>query len=142
MTRRKSYLRYRKDVGVEARCHECLTYWPLTAEFWDMKSFVRCRACWNAYRRARQREWYRSDEGVRQRLRAYQEKYRKDARHAKRLAALDYYWSNADRERAKARAYYWEHRERVLEQKRAKYQRDRDAILARRKVEYHARKAA
>ena len=140
--RRRSYLRYREDVGVEHRCDYCRTYWPLTAEFWDMRSFIRCRACWRKYHRAKDRIRYWADESVRQRLIAYQAVYRREARAAKQLAAQDYYWSNADRERAKSRLYYAENRDRILAAKRARYEAERDEVLARRRAEYHARKAA
>lgn len=142
VTRRRSYLRYREDVGMESRCQECHTYWPLTPEFWDMKSFVRCSACWRKYRRAKDRARYWSDESVRERLREYQKAYRAESKHAKRLANQDRYWSDPQRERAKAQLYYWENRERILAYKKERYQRERDVILARRRAEYHARKAA
>jgi hypothetical protein len=137
-----SGLRHRPDVGFEFRCGDCRAYWPLGREFWDMKSFTRCRACWDKYRRAKARERYRSDEGLRERRLAYQAKYRREAAHAKNLYAADRYWSAPERERVKAQLYYWENRDRILTAKREAYLRRRDEILARRKREYQAKRKA
>lgn len=121
MTVRKSYLRYRDDVGMEHRCWDCREYWPLTPEFWDMKSFVRCRACWRKYKNRKQNEQYRADKEARARAKVYQAQYRKQARRAKMLYAQVYYWADPEKHRARAKARYYENREQILARKREQH---------------------
>lgn len=129
-------VRYRDDTGFEMKCVVCLGWWPTTLEYWNPKAgLVRCRSCWRAYFRAKERG-YRSVEAVAE-----------AKREANRLA----YWSNregnlASQRRWRAahkpettaynRAYRERHKVELLEKRRAYYAECRSAILMKKRDRY------
>lgn len=138
MGARRSGIRWREDVGWEARCDDCARrgnttcYWPLTEEFWDRKVMTRCRACHLAKRRIRDHATYWSKPEVRAKKLAESQAYRREAAHSIQIKrkirqprdselARIYYWSDPEGQRAKSRAYYHRNRDRILEKRRAGY---------------------
>lgn len=96
-----SGMRYREDVGFEARCPDCArrgvqAYWPLTLEFWDPsrptvgggttgRSLTRCRACWRLKDARARRRRYRDHESLRLREQRRNAAYRAECREAIRI---------------------------------------------------------
>lgn len=71
--RRRTAVRWREDVGWEARCERCVVkkvacYWPLTDEFWDKARMNRCRACERERQASQKRHRYQTDPAFRDRM--------------------------------------------------------------------------
>lgn len=115
-------VRYRDDTGFEMQCALCRGWWPLSLEYWTPKSgLVRCKGCWRAYFRAKERG-YRSVEAVAQ---------------AKRDAGRLAYWVNRDANLAAQRRWRAAHREETSAYNRA-YRAAHKAELAAKRRAYHA----
>jgi hypothetical protein len=131
-------VRYRADTGFEMQCALCRSWWPLALEYWNVRAgLVRCKSCWRAYFRAKERG-YRSVEAVAE---------------AKREAGRVAYWSNREQNleaqrrwraahkdytRAYNRAYRERHKAKLAEQHRAYYAECRPVILAKKRLKYNA----
>lgn len=149
-------VRLREDF--EMRCDDCGDWWPLTMEYWGaQRALSRCRACWNAYTRLKQRG-YLADEARREVARtrarlsyqmrkshrrasnaawraahkehiaAYNKEYR--ARHKAEIAAQQrkYYAESPEIARFKRHVAY---ENETPEQRERRRQRDRDRYMAR-----------
>lgn len=132
-------VRYREDTGFEMKCALCESWWPVSLEYWNAKAgLVRCKSCWRAYFRAKERG-YRSVEAVAE---------------AKREANRLVYWANRDERREKQRVwraahpeqmraysarYRERHRAKLTAMNRAYYAECRDVITAKKRVAYAER---
>jgi hypothetical protein len=109
-------VRYRADTGFELRCDDCAEsggvtcYWPITLEYWNPSAGMgRCRACWLAEWRRRQRAHRASD------LEARRAHDRRRYHENRRVILL------------KRRVHYEENRELILAKARERYQRRKAA---------------
>ena len=110
-------LRWREDTGFEAHCEYCRDWWPLDLEFWSPRNSLRkCRACYLAWRRTRDKASYRANP-VPKRLRS---QARRDAdRRRQQLARLDPERRPIILERQRqAQARYYERRGAEVREKR------------------------
>lgn len=119
---RYSGIRYRDDVGFEARCGDCRTYWPLDLEYWDpAHGMVRCRGCHRDSRRARDRgrtyvpAWMLTPERLAKKRamdNARKKREREDAvrgpllRERERLTRQRFYERDPEASRERRRDYY------------------------------------
>ena len=90
-------VRYRADVGFEARCTYCKDWWPLDLDHWYPKHGLRrCKGCWAEYKKFRQREYVKAD-GVRVVTRFKNAMYYQA--NKERLRAANQVWKAANKER-------------------------------------------
>jgi hypothetical protein len=100
--------RFREDTGFEGKCDRCLSWWPISREFWSTKQGMkRCRACLSEITNERNRI-RRSDPAVR----AAEAEAMRVSRRAKASDQREY-WRN----------YYREKRDRINELARERYAR-------------------
>jgi hypothetical protein len=110
---RRVSVRYdRKEGEFTMRCDSCAgsgrskAYWPISTEFWDVRSGLqKCRACINAERRLSRRQTI-------------------EERRAKQRA---YYRAHIKQRKAWRDAYRAEHRDEINTKRRIKYAEGREA---------------
>lgn len=109
------------------RCGMCGRWWDLTTEFWLVRhGLQRCRDCWRAYSRLRQRA-YTADELVRE---------------VRRYKARIAYRERAGEHNALTRAWKAANPERVAEYRRAYYAANRERLCAAERARKAAARAA
>lgn len=139
--RRHTDLRFRADTGFEAKCLLCLSWWPMTLEYWSPKNgLYRCLSCWRSYKRAYERG-RRGDDAVAEAKResnrlAYWE-------NRPRNLAAQRVWRARNRERIAAynKAYRAEHADELREKRQAYYADARPVILVKKRAAYRERAA-
>ncbi len=113
-------VRFREDTGYEGKCDRCLSWWPITREFWSKQGMKRCKACLSEITNQRNRV-RRLDPAVRAAEAEAMRLHRRAQANDPREYWREYYRQNRERIRALARAKY---AERGVDESKRAYKRD------------------
>lgn len=138
-------IRYREvaddEMGFEAKCPLCEQWSPLTLEFWYPRSGMsRCKACWRAYKAAKERGRTGDDAVAEGKREANRVRY---WLNRERSLAQSRLWREANKERVAAynKAYKEANRERLRAASKAYYDEAREVILIKKRHAYRERAA-